>query len=141
MIYSSADIVTVSQDEMAIHTLLKKVVLALNRGDVEELLSLHSDDVILMEHNMPLLRGKQEIMGMFSHFQRKQIAHTISYQVHELEITSPRAFVRGSVKMTKTEPGKQTQHTKGKFICLLKKQPGGEWLRTHVIVNTDEPPV
>ena len=56
--------------------------------------------------------------------------------IHELEITFGRAFVRGAVKKTTFENGSLLEDM-GKFICRLKKQGDGRWLRTHVIVNSD----
>lgn len=126
-------------DDAAIKHLLKEIVEALNKGDLEKLLSFHSDDIVLMEHNMPVIEGKQKVREMFSHFQQKKWKHTIAYRIHEHEIHGNWAFCRGSVLITKSEENRHPTRTNGKFISLFKKQPTGEWLRTHVIVNSDEP--
>lgn len=127
----------VAIDETAIHSLLRNVVDALNEGDVDKLLSLHTDDVILMENNMPLVQGKERIRQMFDGFEKNSLVQTIAFQTHELEINGNWSFVRGAVTVSKTEPDKELQQFTGKFICLLKKQADGRWLRTHVIVNSD----
>jgi len=128
------DVVT---DETAIQHLLSKVVEALNEGDMEKLLSLHTDDVILMENNMPLVQGKERIKQMFAGFEKASLVQKITFETRELEVNGNWSFVRGAVTISKTETGKKVEQATGKFICLLKKQANGQWLRTHVIVNSD----
>ena len=129
----------INTDEAAIHTLLNDVATALNKGDIETLLALHTEDIILMEQNMPLLQGKREIKEMFTAFEKRKCPIQITFKTYELEVMGNRAFVRGAVMVTKTENGNDLLYSKGKFICLLSRQADGQWLRSHVIANTDAP--
>jgi uncharacterized protein (TIGR02246 family) len=126
------------QDERAIKSLLGEVIYAFNTGDLEKLLSFHTDDVILMEPHMPLIRGKQKIRSLFEDMKRKNVLLKLKCEIEELEIVQDRAFVRGNVIKRILKSGSFARDEKGKFICLLKKQTNGEWLRTHVIVNSDQ---
>jgi uncharacterized protein (TIGR02246 family) len=126
------------QDERVIHSVMNEVVSAFNRNDLELLLSLHTDDVIIMEPGMPLIRGKQEFRRFLAGFQQQHIAIKLRFETRELEIIQDRAFVRGVVIKRTLRAGAFPKEEKGKFICLLKKQPDGEWLRTHMIVNNDQ---
>ncbi len=128
----------VEKNKAAIHNVLIKVAAALNKGEVETLLSLHTDDVILMEQGMPLMQGKAELREMFSAFDKRNYRIHISFETNELELMGFRSFVRGAVMVTKLETGKDPICTQGKFICILSQQADGRWLRSHIIANTDK---
>ena len=61
----------------------------------------------------------------------------LSYIMEELEVFGNRAFLRGQVIKTTIQDNNITEEV-GKFITLSQKQADGKWLRTHVIVNSDE---
>ena len=115
------------------------MVACVNNQDIEKLLEMHTDDVILMEPNMPLVRGKKKVREMFANFVRNQMSLELSIDIRELEIENTLAYVRGSLKKRSWLPGEDPVYENGKFISLFRKQPNGQWLRTHVIVNVDTP--
>ncbi len=125
-------------DEIAIRELMSEVEDSFNTLELERLLALHTDDIILMEPNMKAIHGKEKVRELFAEFERNKIRMKLDLTIHELEIMSPRAFVRGTVEKITFENGSPVED-KGKFLCLLKKQRDGRWLRTHVIVNSDMP--
>jgi ketosteroid isomerase-like protein len=125
-------------NEVAVRGVMNEVEYSFNTLNLEKLPSLHTDDIILMEPNTPLIEGKEKVKELFSEFDRKKIRMKLELTIHELEMTLQRAFVRGSVKKTTLENGSLFEDI-GKFVCLLKKQGDGRWLRTHVIVNSDLP--
>jgi len=126
------------KDEIAIRELMSEVEDSFNTLNLERLLSLHTDDIILMEPNMLIIEGKEKVRALFAEFGKKKIRIKLELTIHELEITFGRAFVRGAVRKTTLENGSPHEDM-GKFVCLLKKQGDGRWLRTHVIVNSDMP--
>lgn len=130
---------TTQKEEQAIRELMSDVVSAFNRLDVEKLLAMHTDDIILMAPNMPIIHGKQMVRELFADFVRRGIALKLSFTLDEVEVSGGMAYVRGKVYKTTIENGGITDEDTGKFICLLKKQDDGRWLRTHVIVNSDSP--
>jgi uncharacterized protein (TIGR02246 family) len=128
----------VKYDEIAIRSLMDDVLAYFNKADFEKLLSLHTEDIILMETDMPLIKGKQKIRALIAALKAKKISLHLSFNIDELEVMGERAFVRGQVFKTVIQEDSISGDI-GKFICLLQKQPEGNWLRTHVIVNSDSP--
>ena len=132
-------LINVQEDEIAIRNLLNDVITAFNEANLEKLLSYHTDDIILMEPNMPIIHGKNQVRELFEDFKKKKIKMQLGFDILELEVNEKRAFVRGQVRKTVLQNGAENGHDTGKFICLLRKQHDGTWLRTHVIVNSDQP--
>lgn len=127
----------ISYDEMAIRRLHDEVVASFNSLNLEKLLSLHADNIILMEPGMPLISGKQEMKKLFNRFRREHIVLKLSFNIREVEVFGKRAFVRGQVMKATIQNNNEPVEDIGKFISLLQKQNDGSWLRTHVIVNSD----
>ena len=115
-----------------------EVITALNALDLDKLLSLHTDNIILMEPNMPTITGKAEVMQLFKKFQQQKLVYKLSYSIDELEVFGQRAFVRGQVVKQITQNDQSPVMETGKFITLSQKQDDGRWLRTHVMVNNDD---
>jgi uncharacterized protein (TIGR02246 family) len=127
------------QDKLAVLKLHDEVLESFNRLDVEKLLSLHSENIILMEPNMPAIKGKEEIRKLANEFKEQKIVLKLSYNIEEAEVFGNRAFVRGRVMKTTIQDNDRITHDAGKFITLSQKQDDCSWLRTHVIVNSDMP--
>lgn len=129
---------TTYNDEAAVRQLHDEVIAALNAHDVDKLLSLHTDNIILMEPDMPTITGKAEVIQLFKKFQQQKLVYKLSYTIHELEVFEKRAFVRGQVIKHITQNDETPVTETGKFITLSQKQDDGRWLRTHVMVNNDD---
>ena len=125
-------------DELAVRKLHDEVVKSFNTLDIEKLLSLHSEDIILMEPNMQTIHGKEEVKKLFEKLKQQAITLKLSFNIYEMEVFGERAFVRGQVIKT-TIQNNRPVHESGKFITLSRKQKDGSWLRTHVIANNDMP--
>ena len=130
---------TFNHDEIAVRKLHDEVLSALNDFDTEKLLSLHTDNIILMEPNMPTINGKEEMKKMLEKFKKQKLVFSLSYSIDEIEIIGDRAFLRGQIMKTTFKNHWNRVHEHGKFITFSKKQQDGNWLRTHVIVNSDMP--
>ena len=129
---------TTYNDEAAVRQLHDEVIAALNALDLDKLLSLHTDNIILMEPDMPTITGRAEVMQLFKKFQEQKLVYKLSYTIDELEVFGERAFVRGQVTKQITQNNQSPIRETGKFITLSKKQDDGRWLRTHVMVNNDD---
>ena len=123
-------------DQYAVRQLHEEIIESFNTRDAKRLLSLHTDDIILMEQNMPHLVGKDELSKWFNKLKSGMIDFELFFNILEIEIIGEGAFVRGQVIKTTIANGKPI-HITGKFISLLKKQTDGRWLRTHVMAKTD----
>lgn len=136
---------TISQqhDMLAIRNLLDEVLKAFNTGEFEKAIDLHTEDVILMETNMPAVQGKQALREIFTHFfavrKEQQVSSQLDFEIKEMEIMGDRAYARGGVKMTTAKQDTLPMTVTGKFLCLFKRQPDGRWLRSHIVSNTDSP--
>lgn len=134
--------ITHRDDATAIRNLLAQVREAFNAGDIEKAIHLHTENVILMESNMPAISGKQALKEMFTTFfeKRKQerITATLDFEILELEVICNRAFTRGKVTLETKKDGIASMMT-GKFLCILQKQEDGTWLRSHIVSNSDSP--
>ena len=136
---------TISQqyDALAIRNLLGEVLKAFNTGEFEKVIDLHTDDVVLMETNMPAVQGKQALREIFTHYfavrKEQQISSQLDFEILEMEIMGDRAYARGGVRMTSTKKEALPVTVTGKFLCLFKRQPDGNWLRSHIVSNTDTP--
>ena len=126
-------------DEIKIHRLLNEAIASVNNADVDRLLELHTDDVILMEPNLPLIRGKKRVRQLFADFAKQQVKLHLTYDIRELQIENTLAYVRGTIQKSSKKPGENPVYENCKFISLFRKQENGQWLRTHVIVNSDLP--
>ena len=129
---------SIYDDELAVRKLYDDVITSFNAFDIEKLLSLHSDDIVLMEPHMQTIHGKKEIKKLFEKLQQQTITWKLSFTIYETEVFGERAFVRGQIIKTTIQNNKHVHET-GKFITLSKKQKDGAWLRTHVITNSDMP--
>ena len=126
-------------DEAAIRQLHEEVLSAINTLDLDKLLSLHTDDIILMEPDMPTITGKAEVTQLFKKFQQQQQVYKLSYTIQELEVFGKRAFVRGQVIKQITHNNETPRLVTAKFITLSQKQDDERWLM-HAIVNNDQQP-
>ena len=86
-----------NEDEAAVLRLHEEVVDAFNKPDLNKLLSLHTDNVVIMEAGMPAITGKAEVAKLFEKFQQQEIVLKLSFNIQEIEVFDKRAFVRGQV--------------------------------------------
>ena len=125
-----------NHDEIALLQLHIDAISAFNYFNIEKLLSLHSDDIILMEPGLPTVNGKQRVARFLEKIKEQQLRFYLEYIIQETEIIEDRAFVRGQVIKTTIKPNGTASDEMGRFISLCKKQYNGKWLRTHVMANS-----
>jgi len=130
-------------DKEKIIFLLSEVVQSFKTRDLQKLLSLHTDDVIVMEPDRPAIVGMPEVKKVFSaafqNLKRKNISFQLAFKLIEMEIWGDRAFVRGQVIKETVNEMNEPEKENGKFICIFKKQTDESWLRSHVMANFDAP--
>ena len=133
-----------SKDEQAIADMHVLIIDAFNNGDLEKLLSVHTEDVVIMEPHRSTIQGIEEVREVFTkafdHVKKNGILFKLSFKIHELEVWGDRAFARGQVnKITRNADGTDKLDA-GKYLCLFRKQADGSWLRSHIISNEDAAP-
>jgi len=125
---------TTYTDEAALRKLHDELLSSLNSPDFDKLLSLLSDDIILMEPDMPAINGKAEVTRLFKKFREQKLAYKLSYIIQKLEVFGKTAFVHTQVMKHITQ--NNGEWGAGKFITLSQKQDDGKWLM-QAIVNND----
>lgn len=140
MITASEKILT---DKDKIIFLLSEVVQSFKTRDLQKLLSLHTEDIIVMEPDRPAIVGMPEVKKVFTaafqNLKQKNISFQLAFKVFEIEIWGERAFVRGQVVKETVNDNNEPEKENGKFICIFKKQADESWLRSHVMANFDAP--
>lgn len=135
---SQTKIPTATDDKSQILLLLEQIIDAFNAKDIELLLSMHSDDIILMDPGMATISGKETILKMFSEFKSRDLSIQLSYVIEEVEVDQQLAFARGRVKKLSSTSTTGVKTDEYRFLCLFRKQADGKWVRTRVIANSEK---
>ncbi len=128
-------------DILAINEGGNQYAAALNAGDLELWLSLHTDDVIKMGPGAPSIIGKEDLRtSMEPAFAAFDFEMTINTE--EVEVAGRWAFARGlyTLFITPKEGGDRIPvMPDGKFLTLYKRQAGGSWKISHDCYNSNLP--
>jgi ketosteroid isomerase-like protein len=113
---------------------------ALVAGDAPAMMTLYSDDAIVMPPGAPALRGRAEYTkwndGMLAAFAFTDARFTTT----DLTVQGPYAIETGSYAMTMKPPAGRAVPDTGKYLAIWKQQPGGGWRMVRDIFNSDRPP-
>jgi uncharacterized protein (TIGR02246 family) len=109
-----------------------KAVLAANWPAV---VSVYTEDGILMPPNAPEVQGRAAMLKFFEGFPK---ITEFKQSVTEIEGGTDLVYVRGTYEMTMSPPGaKSPQRDVGKVLAVWRKQPDGSWLVSRVSWNPD----
>jgi ketosteroid isomerase-like protein len=128
-------------DEAAIYQFHNELASAINSYDFDKVLSLHSENVIVIEPFFPAIDGKNQLRNNFNDLLENKTSINLQFQIAEVEISGKKAFARGHFTNLSAPGHKINLLEKGKFVSILEKQAGGQWIRTHVIVESGLPDV
>jgi uncharacterized protein (TIGR02246 family) len=113
-------------DEQAIRELIQTWLAASQKGDLQTVLGLMSDDVIFMVPGLDPF-GKEAFSATFKaltgvHFET-------SSEIKEIKLLGDWAYLRNYLEVTMTPPGggaplRRSGHT----LTILRKEPDGRWL-------------
>jgi ankyrin repeat protein/ketosteroid isomerase-like protein/L-ascorbate metabolism protein UlaG (beta-lactamase superfamily) len=128
-------------DKSKIEELRRKDIEASLIGDTETLLSLMTDDIILIYPDQPPARGIKVIRDKMQSYKKELENITItqySYTMDELVIEGGLAYEWGSFynKYYLKNEGKELEE-KGRMMRILRKQPDGSWKVARSIWNTN----
>ena len=122
-----------------IRELVEQSVNALNAGDVDTLLALHTDDAVILKPHQPAEIGKPAMRSSLEAlFQQFKVDETRS--ISEIQVAGEWAFAWGTYrsKLTPRSGGAPSVET-GKYVEVLRKSPGGDWKLARTIWNTSDP--
>ena len=138
---SSQDEANLEADTAAIIDFENQYRSSQNAGDIDQFMSLWTEDGILMPPNGPPVIGKDQIrvrtIGRFDQF-----TFDLNGTEAEVEVAGGWAFTRGTYTVTVTpKEGGQPVFIDGKFMNILERQPDGSWKMHRGIFNSNVAPV
>ncbi len=108
-------------------------------GNVPELLSLVTPDVIVKAPDLPPILGISALEQGLTTF-LEEYSETVDYGVAEVEVSGELAFARTSETATiMSRSGSEASTIKGMHLIILRRQPDGEWLLARDISSLIDP--
>jgi len=125
-------------DRAAIERLHDLYVKAHDAGDVDQLITLFTDDAVVAPADDATLEGKDDIADYFADV-FDQTPSTIELDVLETEVHGEWAFERidATLTMTHSATGEEMEIW-SRYLWILRRQPGGEWKIARLLANIDE---
>ena len=130
-----------SADEAAIAKVRSAYQTAAGTQDGPALAKLYAPDGVEMPPNAPAVKGRAAIDAFHKAFGQQWMMHGITITPTETRIVGDTAIDTGTYKQQlMAQKGGWIFDDKGKYIVLMKKDAGGNWLITHAIYNSDVAP-
>jgi len=140
--HAAISLYSVEDDIAAIKECGNLYALAMETGDLELWLSLHTDDVAKMGPDAPAIFGQEELRAsvkpLFDNFTCEMVIYS-----EETQVTGDWAFGRGTYTFLMTpKAGGETISAMpdGKYLTIYKRQADGSWKISHDCYNSNVPP-
>ena len=127
------------EDETAIKKLANDWGTGWDNHDAEALISLFTDDPIVMPHSQPVVIGKDAIRSLYqSVFAEYKVEGMV--EVVEIEISGDLGYFWCNYTLTATpRAGGAPINEKGKSIFIVRRQDDNSWKIARLIDNSDQP--
>lgn len=114
-------------------------IAAFNARDVDTIVSLYTDDVIVMPPGEPTLHGREAVRRWLEAFFERHTARQ-SLVNDEVVVAGAWAWMRGHFTLL-IEPldGSGERRQKGKHLVIWRRQGDGSWMAARDIWNLDAP--
>lgn len=123
----------------AVEGLHQQAVSAVNRGDLAELMSVYTEDVISMPEGQDPLIGKAAVQQMWKNVLENYAVH-VTVTTEEVQYCNDLAFERGTFEMTlNPKAGGQAINNTGKYLDILRNLPDGKWKYFRVSFSSNKP--
>jgi len=131
-----------SPDVIAIEDVLNLYAVALNTGDLELWLSLHTDDIVKMPPNAPATFGQEQLRAkMEPAFDNFTFEMAIYPEETQVDGDLGYSWCTYTVSMTPKAGGETIiSEPDGKALGIYKRQPDGSWKLSHDCYNSNVPP-
>ena len=116
---------TMTEDERAIRNLVDTWMFATQKGDLETVLNLMSDDVVFMVPGQKPF-GKEAFAAASHALQNVRIEGRSD--IEELRVLGNWAYLRNHIELTMTPQGGSPVHRAGYTLTILRKQENGRWV-------------
>lgn len=126
------------EDRTTIGNMIAKFDKDMLAGNLPAVVSVYSEDAVLMPPNAPMVRGRMEIQQFFEAFPK-----ITEFTQNPIEIAGEGdlAFPWGTYEMTILPAGAPAVRDSGKVLAVWRKQADGTWLVSRVCWNSDLAPV
>jgi uncharacterized protein (TIGR02246 family) len=114
----------VTEDELAIRTLVDQWMAATKAGDLPAVLDLMTDDVLFLTSGRKPF-GKQEFRRDSEAMSDATIDGRASVQ--EIEVAGDWAWLRNHIDLTVTSAGSSPVHRSGDTLTIFRKESDGCW--------------
>ena len=116
---------TMTEDERAIRNLVDTWMFATQKGDLETVLNLMSDDVVFMVPGQKPF-GKEAFAAASHALQNVRIEGRSD--IEELRVLGDWAYLRNHIELTMTPAGGSPVRRAGYTLTILRKQENGRWV-------------
>jgi uncharacterized protein (TIGR02246 family) len=127
-------------DLRAIREIHERDIAAVNAGDVETLVSLMTDDIVLLPPGQPPLVGKESARAMIeADLEQGRDFEIVEYvqDWEEVQVVGDYAFEWGTFNSAvQAKAGGETIRQSNNVIRILRRQPDGSWKVCRAIWNT-----
>lgn len=130
---------TPASDRADIESRLARHAIALASQNVDEALTLYTDDAVVRPANMEPVSGKAELRAFFTQWFAAMRMKDGKYTTVELDVHGDTAYQWGTYTFTVTPPGQDDVHDRGSFAIVWKRQPDGSWRYHRGIFNSSLP--
>ena len=113
-----------NDDEKEIRNLVTTWMTASEKGDLDTVLRLMTDDVVFMTPGREPF-GKEAFRQQSGAMKDTKIAG--KSEIRELKVLGGWAFIRNHIDITMTIKGKEPMRREGYTLTLLRKEPDGYW--------------
>ncbi len=126
-----------SEDVFAIKKLAKDWSTSWDKSDIDALLSMYTDDPVLMPQSQPAVIGKDAIRSLYqSVFEEFKIKG--KGKVVEVEVSGDLGYFWSSYILTATpRAGGDPIKEEGKSIFIVRRQDDNSWKISRLIDNSD----
>jgi len=126
-----------SEDVTAIKKLAKDWNTGWDRGDTEVLLSLYTNEPILMPQGQPAVMGKSAIRSLY-HSLFEEFTVKGKGKVVEVEVSGDLGYFLSSYTLTATpKAGGDQIKGQGKSVFIVRRQDDNSWKIARLIDNSD----
>ena len=127
-----------SEDVAAIKKLAEDWRTGWDRSDTEALLSLYTDDPVLMPQGQPAVTGKNVIRTLYQSF-FKEFTVKGEGKVVEVEVSGDLGYFWNSYTLTATpKAGGEQIKAQGKSVFIVRRQNDNSWKIARLIDNSDQ---
>lgn len=121
-------------NEQAVRAVHETWIQAVNRGDLAHLLTLITDDVVLLNPGQPPI-GREGFAAKFAGAHGQLRLHCAS-ELEEVLVSGDLASTRSRDTLTAApRAGGETMHLAGYRVTVYRRQPDGRWLLARDIHN------